>query len=475
MSKASAQEWKDKFELYEYVLGVESRRSVVYLIYPKKEFEEQAESIYANVCQWCRGNGTPSYAEGVMDFLDALSARLELPNGAEGSFLIKAGIDKTIDLLPEPFKQKGIIWRQLKSGQITESSSTSVSGTVPPMVDSEDMSVIWLEHSGKIQTIAQGFAQGRVDQKHYYLDPHSSEEWTKIIDAQSYPTYDHCLLSFRNLLESSAWNECVRQRSISTSVMLAGGGAPAKDLLMLRSLLSQEYARDPIHHYLIDISLYMLRYSAMWLCGNDAVLRKFNKRVVLKPTHRDVLSLTQRDGDRFHRSGAVVFAITGGTLGNISETALFGSLDQMVRDSDLLIVSADTIDDLTREEQEKLVQKYDSPDLRAWLKPVVKNLLSECEEHESVDHALGKIKVKLRFNDEKHISSTSEKRISDVEDSCAVVVTLTIGGKEIILLSSARYQTPQLVKFAAKHGWQTVTQCASEQNPRFKQFLFKRN
>jgi uncharacterized SAM-dependent methyltransferase len=463
--------WSNKFKLYQRLLNVQSNRSVVYSILWREQDANLAEKVYANVVKWVTGRSTPSYGAGIQAFFDGLAEELKCEPGVNGSTLIEATIAETVSFLGQDERAVAAhVLRTLEaSSNLTENDTEISSPAITSRnLDMEDLGAIWLQHTGPIQTIASGLAEGRIDQKHYYLDPESSDAWSRIIDAQSYPTYEHCLMSLRALLESPEWSRCVEHSKPCTSVMLAGGGAPAKDLLILRNLNKQSYAGECIYHYLIDISLYMLRYSAMWLCGNAAVFNSFRRRVVIKPVHQDILSFNKRDNDRLHEHGAVVFAITGGTIGNLSEAAFFRSLDQVAVRGDMFVMSADTIDDLSSEDQRILVSKYDNQDLRLWLKPVMRGVLSETESShpESLEHALSRIKVHLRSGDDGHVS--------DIPQSRSVVVTLDIKGREVILLTSTRYQTSQLSAYAAGHGWECLGQISTQANPNFKQFLFRR-
>ncbi|MGA2651101.1 MAG: L-histidine N(alpha)-methyltransferase [Terracidiphilus sp.] len=463
--------WSQKFKLYQRLLNVQSNRSVVYSILWREKDQDLAERVYANVVKWVTGRSTPSYGAGIQEFFNGLAEELKCEPGVNGSTLIEATIAQTVAFLgPEERAVAAHMLRVLETplDQTESQVGSSPVVTTSRNLDMEGLGAIWLQHTGPIQTIASGLAEGRIDQKHYYLDPESSDAWSRIIDAQSYPTYDHCLMSLRALFESPEWIACVERSKPTTSVMLAGGGAPAKDLLFLRNLTKQDHGGNCNYHYLIDISLYMLRYSAMWLCGNAAVFNSFRRKVVLKPVHRDILSFNKRDHDRFHEHGAVVFAITGGTIGNLSEAAFFRSLDQVAAHRDLLVMSADTIDDLSLEDQHILVGKYDNQDLRLWLKPVVRGVLSESESShpESLERALRRIKVHLRSGEDGHVS--------DIPQSRSVVVTLDVNGREVILLTSTRYQTSQLSAYAASHGWECLGQISTQANPHFKQFLFLR-
>lgn len=459
----SAELWTKKFDIYKHLLSVQSLRSVVTAILARPSDQDIALSVYDNVCKWVKGRSTPSYGEGVKDFFDGLAARFGLPDSVTGSMLIDATVEQFIGFLPE--EKKAVAENALRLRNATNRHMETPTVVVPvPMNDiCDDLSAIWLQHTGRIPSIAEGFQERKIDQRHYYLDPDSSDAWARIVDSQSYPTYDHCFGGLNDLFASPEWKKCLESNQACTAVMLAGGGAPDKDLMLIRNLLSQHHSQERVYHYLIDISLYMLRHSAIWLCDH---LGSLAKRVVLKPIHRDVLSLTSRDRKQLHEHGKVIFAITGGTIGNLSESAFFRSLGHVAASGDLLIVSADTIDQLSKKDQDALEGKYDNDDLRLWLKPVVRAILSETNERETVDSALRRIKVELL--------PVGKSQTSDVSQSRSMVVTLKVDGEQVSLLTSTRYRSSELKAFASSFGWQPVCEIPSPRNNHFKQFLFQR-
>ena len=114
-----------------------------------------------------------------------------------------------------------------------------------------------------------------------------------------------------------------------------------------------------------------------------------------------------------------------------------------------------------------MLLKYDHPDFWRFIRPVVRAVLSESNAQESVSSALARIRVKL--------SPGGDVYPSDVPGGWSVIVTLDIDGREVILVTSTRYQSTELINYAVRFGWHAVCQIPSPLNPHYKQFLFSRN
>jgi hypothetical protein len=414
---------------------------------------------------------SPTKANGPKQFWDALAGELDCEDTVSGVMLIDATIERFIRYLPSNRQEwareivSDIRLRDGESSSLPESNATLKTIQAPGRLD--DSNTIWLQHTGPVETISTGLRAGKIDQRHFYLDPDSASGWSRLVRADAYPTYDHCKTGLQALVESEPWNASLGSSRPVTAVMLAGGGAPTKDLLFLRSLLAQPYATGLVGYYLVDISLYMLRDSALWIREHSRTIEGYEK-IDLKLIHHDVLAMTWRHREQFHQQGKVIFGITGGTIGNFSEETFFRSLDRAADDGDLLIVSADTIDGLPADAVEKtLTRKYDHPDLRRFIRPVVSAVLSESNTQESVSSALARIRVKL--------SPGGDVYPSNVPGGWSVIVTLDIDGREVILVTSTRYQSTELINYAVRFGWHAVCQIPSPLNPHYKQFLFKRN
>lgn len=250
--------------------------------------------------------------------------------------------------------------------------------------------------------------------------------------------------------------------------MLAGGGAPTKDLVLMHSLLKHQALEGRrIKYYLIDISPYMLSNAFSWL--HDALAQiDGGDRIEIKPVQDDVLDLTDLKSELVRGDGGILFAITGGTIGNLSEEAFFRALDQVSRPGDLLIVSADTIPDeqVTAGDvvEGRIVHKYDHPDLRRFIGPAVRSLAAELELQHPVGSVFDAVAIEL----------DDQQRFSDVPNSLSLTMDMAAGERRVNMLSSTRYRRPEFRDFAYEHGWEQISEVESPFNPDYVQFFFER-
>jgi len=439
-------------------------------VLPGEENQEFALRVYDCFRKWYKHD--PRKEGGPREFWDRLAVELDCDGTVNGVMLIDADIDRFIEYLPDYRRDRAreLLAHIRSNGKL----EALVVAPIPPVPGetarahlSDAASLIWLRQEGQVETIATGLRAGKIDQKHYYLDPDAARAWSKLVNADAYPTYDHCKRALQVLFDSEPWKELVKSTGPKSAVMLAGGGAPTKDLLLMRSLLAETDSTEPLYYYLLDISFYMLTDSRSWILDHWRTVEGF-ERVRLQLVYHDVLKMTGLDRAIFHERGNAVFAITGGTIGNFSEVTFFRSLDRAAEDGDLLIISADTIDGVPSHDVEKtLTHKYNNSDLRRFIEPVVRAVVSESHAGESVPTALNRIEVRLQPG--------PETQSSDVPSSWSVNVKLKIDRGDVILVTSTRYQSSELIKYAAQFGWQAVHQVASPLNPNFKQFLFRRN
>jgi hypothetical protein len=316
-------------------------------------------------------------------------------------------------------------------------------------------------------SIAAAARSGRLDQKHFYLTPDAAQAWISLVRAEAYPTYDQCKAGLRRLAASDVWNEAIARVAPETVVMLAGGGAPTKDLVLIHALLRHpRLAGQRITYYLIDISPYMLTDAFTWL--HDALQEiEGGDRIEIKPVRDDVLDLSDLKSLLEGRRGAILFGITGGTIGNLSENAFFDALEQVSRPGDLLILSADTIpeeavaDDVV---EGRIVHKYDHPDLRRFIGPAVRSLAAELE----LDHP-----VKSVF-DALEIGLDDKQRFSDVPNSLSLTMDMQSADRRVNMLSSTRYRRPELRDFVNERGWRELDEVESPFDQNYVQFFLER-
>jgi hypothetical protein len=336
--------------------------------------------------------------------------------------------------------------------------------TVGDLANDEELFALWTRDGGLIQTIKKGVAKHRLSIEHYYVDPDSAEGWSELVGREAYPTYDECKFGLRDLLKSEEWRKLVDEVTPSTMVMLAGGGAPTKDVVLIQGLTGRKWCKQ-VDYYLVDISFFMLMNSRRAL---RKLLPAYGLADVvnLHLLRDDVLTMSCCDQERFHKRGNVVFGITGGTIGNFSEAKLFDSLDRIALRNDLLIISADTVDGVSDKEKEEVREKYDNPALRDFIRPVVRAVLNTLDVVEPIEDVMdARFKVELL---------EGEKSASNISGGWSVVAKLAVSEPPITLFTSNRYSSSHLVAYAASRGWESVCRISSPLNSDFKQFLFRR-
>jgi hypothetical protein len=426
------------------LVGVKTYREVVYEVFSRVQDRSLAKRVALRVHRM--RDHYPTNKESRL-FWDGLAARLGCDGDkVTGAMLIDASFSEFVEYLPSDLQEKA------RGRNLTQSRYAPY-----PSID--------LTESRPVETIVDGLGRGRIDQKHYYLGADSANAWFSLVRAEAYPSYDDCKLGLQALVASDQWKRELSSAQPKSVVMLAGGGAPTKDLLLLRNMLAQPHIGRRLDYYLVDISLYMLRESRLFIEEHGKTIEGIEKVKVIA-RERDILKMTDRQREEFHKQGPAVFTLTAGTIGNLSESAFFASLNQASSDGDLFVLTADTIEGpVSNETKNELIGKYSHSAFRKWIQPVVQRVLSESGAHERVESAVDRVHVDVL---------PGAKVNSDVPASWSVILTLEINKKPITLLSSTRYEAEQLTQFAAGFGWELVHQASGPYSPHFRQFLFRR-
>lgn len=472
MAEPSSQErkgvpdWDDKLRLFKDLLDVPTDKALMQKVLEGTDMARQAAQMASNGYpgKWRESWPTQFDAEF---FIKMLVAALPTRDTVTYSMLLRLRLQEYIDRLPDdPVILAKLEMLGLHKGM--RSQSTMPASSAACLDDDDSFYPIFTHDAGPVETIKTGLLKGRVDQRHYYIDPDSASAWSLLVRADAYPTYVHCKTGLEVLVKSQQWKEAIAKCKPLAIVMLAGGGAPTKDLIFVEDLLGQSHVDGCISLHLVDISSSMLRESRQTIRDN-ARLMGFAGRIDVQLICDDVLRMTSCGRDLFHRNGSTVFAITGGTIGNFSEKSFFRSLNRVACPGDLLVISADTVGDLSADEENSLIEKYDNPDLQHFLRSVVGAVLGVSNpRRESSDDAMKRIAVRL-------LRPTDEDNPSDVPNSYCVLVTLEISGRNVTLVSSTRYRPSEIKTYAAQCGWESLGESASPKNEHFKQFLFCRN
>jgi hypothetical protein len=457
-------------------------------MYPEARDADFAERVNENLDNWERHFPVRRDGPGPR-FFQNLRDELKLNQGISANQLKLCSIGEFIDLFSDEKLQRKA-WLGLKaavdsgtkfSDDVTEAIDAACKqiGAQPPapveelaLEDQPSLKAIFHEmmvrHRSHLESIRDAAKAGQLDQKHFYLAPESAEAWLALVRAEAYPTYDQCKTALRRLVESDSWRSAIDTYRPTTVVMLAGGGAPTKDLVLMQGLLKQAVlAEAKIEYFLFDISPYMLWSSYWWLYDSLPEIDP-TKRVHVQLVADDVLILKEITSGHLRRTGSTIFAITGGTIGNLPEQRFFDTLNRVSEAGDLLIVSADTIPESTGKAltstEGKIIAKYDHPDLKRFIAPAARSLAAELELSNPVASVLDAVKTDI---DER-------QRYSDVPDSISLTMHMESPKKRVNMLSSTRYRRSSFSEFVLQNGWRLIEDFESPRNPDYFQFFFEK-
>lgn len=394
--------------------------------------------------------------------LDQFAIALGFEGDFKGYDLITSSLEAFCDRLPAALRTK--LGAQRGSNKAMPIIPMSDAAAAPrPKLGA--MPSVLVPHGGTFESIRAGLKKMQIDTAHYYLEAEAAESWNRLILAEEYPTYDQCKAGLNELMKREAWKTALNDANVRTAVMLAGGGAPTKDLVILRSLLKHAPASSRISMFLVDTSDFMLYTSFAWLNASLPAVPGHD-RVDIQMVNDNVLNLSQCRATFRREGGGVLFAITGGTIGNLKEGGLFAAIERVAGQGDLLIISADTVDESAPEDNEhELIAKYKNEEMLAFIASGVGKVMRELKLKEPLEAVLDR--VTPRF-------TPDASGFSDVPGSWSFRLVLPTESGEVTLVSSTRYTASHLIAFANAHGWVSICTVPAPSNTHYMQFAFRK-
>jgi hypothetical protein len=253
------------------------------------------------------------------------------------------------------------------------------------------------------------------------------------------------------------------------AVVLGGGGAPEKDMVLINSLLNSTAGKSArVHYVLVDVSFYMLVYSYRFL---DSVLRKqgARKRVALEMVVCDIMDLRGARNQLRRNGKNVTWFIPGGTLGNLNESQFFRSIEYKSEADDLLVVGAECFSEESRDKLlSELETQYDMSDdaIRNFATAPLRSSWHDLGVEESLDEVVKKIELRILSGD--------DNVYSQVPGAITIEGSVKIDGSKVVLFTSSRYTEEGLLKIAYGRGFKHETSVESPLNKNFKQLVFRR-
>jgi hypothetical protein len=409
-----------------------------------------------------RGGIFPDYRDALLPLIAVLHEEAQQPETKEPSQRASSAVPREHSRIAgfEPSTSDTPLARDIGQANLPPKGNIPNSG--------RKFFPVWAEETAQLRTIQSAISSKHVDQALYYLTPEAVDQWYRIINSSSYSGYDSCRLALRQFAKSAIWREFILNDSFSGCVMLGGGGAATKDLVLINSVLAIRFSKNDtasrVRHTLIDTSYFMLRSSRRYLNSYLDGVGNSNS-VKVHAIELDMLNMIGARARIRKLTGNVAWFLTGGTLGNLDEKAFFASVTSKATPGDLLVVAVwcyegtptrAFLDELENEYKEDVVRNFVAAPLRAiWSNVDAVGRMKEVE-----------IKVKALLE--------SEPTVSKVRDAIAVTAKVEVPGHgEFTLLQSNRYTQEALIELADEHKWRYQQSFVGPDNLRQIVFRFK--
>lgn len=452
--KIGIRDWLEKRQVLETLFGVWTNDELARKVLGESSTADEQGQVAGSFKSW--KTHRPSGSSGRL-FCSRLVDRVVEMGSAASEEKIRATIvtgsrDEFVALLP-PERRVGL---KVADATSPNSFSFALDETHVP---------IYVLRAAPTETLRSAFERRRIDQKFHYLTPDAAAIWKAVVDCGVYRQYAECHASLSLLCESENWRAFFKDGAGNSCVML-GCGAPSKDILLINAMLGAVPSDTIVNYTMIDFSNFMLKASSHVV---DSIIsnRGISKRVNLHRVEDDFQTLNSREKLLPEPDRSAIWLITGGTIGNVNERDFFSSMRRVARPDDLLVISAETVPPgIATPPIDVLRKKYDTPEVRRFVETPLHSLWREMGwPSEDLQQALKRIAVDV-VNGEQYGHST-------VRNSLSVEVSLMVNRRNLVLLTSTRYEEGELVSFARERGFQLVESIASPINPNYKQMVFR--
>lgn len=455
--KGGIVDWQAKYEVLQGIFGYTPKEIVRDILGSQialRETNQLIDSMYG----WgehkpVRGTWQTEFVRRLVNRLIALRPGLAGQEQHVKMVFFDGVIEDFIALLPENIRQiYGSKYKQATSAQLKIEDRA---------IQYQDFHRTLSRRFPPLASIRTALNTGRIDQKWHYLTPVAEENWKAVLISGVYEQYEECKDALKKLCrDETVWLDFFRTGQADGVVML-GCGAGSKDAILIRSMVALS-PLPKLFYWLVDFSPFMLEAARLQV---DLLLTmdQFVGRVKVDTRKFDFV-------DDFHGVGAsilhpehnVAWMLPGGTLGNLDEKSFFESLARESKVGDLLVIGVETVGTGDKVELADLKKKYDSPQVRRFVEMPFRSL-------RFAEHIKGKYPEIV-----VDVVGGYENGHSKIEGTKTVEVSSEIRGKKIVLLTSTRYDETALVEFARGMGFDRKTIVVSTDNPRYKQFVFRK-
>jgi Histidine-specific methyltransferase, SAM-dependent len=324
-----------------------------------------------------------------------------------------------------------------------------------PREDHEHYFPIWTPHKNAVRSIVHGLEDRNIDQSLYYQTTGSVARWFRITNSD-YDIYHSCQLSLVKLVKSKVWESFVCRENFHGNIMLAGGGAPSKDTVLVKSLLRLKRAEKGkevrVNHTLLDTSQFMLTASRRQL-ASDLRAEGWDGNVNLRTIQCDILNMRGTRALLHPRDKNAAWFMTGATLGNLDEDEFFASISKKAEKGDWLILGVACCgDNPTQDVLDVLLDEYRQESVRDFMINPLRAIWSELDLAGTAEATAAGDALIVKA------VTGAENKFSRVPNSITVTIKIDVPRYDTVqLLQSTRYVPDNLIKFANRYDWKAVS------------------
>jgi hypothetical protein len=294
-------------------------------------------------------------------------------------------------------------------------------------------------------------AHGVVDQRYMYTDRQAAAQWAGIRGRETYGLYEVC----KSLVKQSA-KKIQEHSSNIEQLILLGAGSPDKDWEIIFQIASSN-SNDRLEVYICDASFYMLMETKQELEKSIIANKKFidKEKIKIILSCFDFTKPSSWKACSFDRKKTTVFAVLGGTVGNVIESGFLDCLRLKSKPNDFLIIAGNFYESSedVRERGRKHVDEQYGDDAKALALNSVSSILDSSNRTRSFSQKLEL--VKIGYEDATELPSQISSRIPSTMSAVFYIPTTKISSEiehldsidRVYLLTSKRYVRPHFIDY----------------------------
>lgn len=449
-------DWGLKKKLLQQIYSEDSDFYLAKAILNANEWDEKVERVSGSFKSWYPGKHNPTLDTGRI-FLAELSKRInefrkkqnmeELELNIIKNIIWKKSYDDFVNLIPKKLISYPNVTSNINSAYFPNSIKTA-----------QTHYQLWISRNSQFRAWDYSLINGKIDQKFHYLSPESAGLWQEVISSDEYHQFNECKSALEEFCKNhEIWHKFCKESC--KGVVMLGGGAPSKDILIMKSIAELSHCENNLAYGLVDFSYYMLESSLQAIDFRFSSDEKLSSRIELFLFKDDFLLIENLKTILRCEKKNIAWFLPGGTIGNIDERKFFDSIAREATPGDLLIIGVEILGDHSMD----VIGKYESWAVKQLVSTPLRAMWHKLKFQGTLEEAIQKVEV--RFVDGLDSGHSAIKETQTIE--------IFIPTENIVLATSSRYHEQNFIDFAASKFFDLEDCVPSWHNSNFKQFVFR--